>query len=166
MKPTDELERKLLGEEPEPIADVLSNPSQNPLHEAVLAVFPIHFNLEREVRETDRSGLFHLYVASLGEQGVRMVPTSELKRLLEKQKVSSFRECYDTGCQIELGKAAAASVAVQTAVTPIGDTCIVTSTAFDLKTETSIRTAKRKTPCQTKALGDALEAVALDLGGH
>ena len=135
----------------------------NPLRTEVLAVFPIHFNLEKEVSKSVRRGLFQLYVASLGEQGVRMVPPSELKRLLAKQKVNSFRECYDTNCQIELGKAMAASVALQTVVTPIGETCVVSSTAFDLKSETSIRTAKRKTPCKISDLGEALEGLALDL---
>lgn len=150
--------------QPAPIPVAAAPRETNPLKSAVLAVFPIRFEGRRRLSEVERHGLFELYVATLGEEGLRMVPPGEVKRLLAEQKVESFRACYDTGCQIELGKAMAASVAVQTSVLPLGDTCLVTSTAFDLETETSVRTAKRKTECATGAIGDALEAVAADLG--
>lgn len=143
---------------------VVAKAEANPLKNAVLAVFPIRFEGHRGLSEVERHGLFELYLATLGEGGLRMVPPGEIKRLLAEQKVESFRACYDTGCQIELGKAMAASVAVQTSVMPLGDNCLVTSTAFDLETETSVRTAKRRTACATGAIGDALEAVATDLG--
>jgi hypothetical protein len=92
-----------------------------------------------------------------------VVPREQLRQRLLEEKTSSYRACYDESCQIELGKAVAASKTLATQLLKVGSQCVVTANLFDLKTETSVRAAKVNTECLPQALLKALDEVSEQL---
>jgi hypothetical protein len=92
--------------------------------------------------------------------GYRVVPREQLRARLADEKSGSFKQCFDESCQIELGKALAAQKTLATQLLKVGTRCMVVSNMFDLKTETSEKSASAETDCSENQLIDALRAVA------
>lgn len=105
------------------------------------------------------------YLRTLLAEGraFKVVAGADLKRAMLDTKRASYQECYDEACQIEIGKAVSASKLVTTKVIGIGSKCIVTSTLFDLRTETTDRAEHQKGSCGEEALLATLEMVAVKL---
>jgi hypothetical protein len=58
-----------------------------------------------------------------------------LKRLVVEQKKESYRECYDSSCQIPLGQALAADSILRTKLTRVGSTYLLIAELVDLAKE-------------------------------
>jgi hypothetical protein len=93
----------------------------------------------------------------------RVIPRDQLRQRLMTEKTSSFKECFDQSCQIDLGKAVAAQKSLATKVLRVEATCAVTTTLFDLKTETTERAATVRAGCSAATLMDALDKIAAQL---
>src|SRR5688572_30402220 len=79
---------------------------------------------------------------------------------MKEAKKESYQECFDETCQIEIGKAVSASKLVATKIIEIGEQCIITSTMYDLRTETTDRADHVKGGCGEAMLALTLEQVA------
>ncbi len=100
----------------------------------------------------------------LAEGGAfKVVPQSGLRRAMVDAKRATYQECFDEACQIEIGKAVSASKLVTTKIIQVGAQCIVTSTLFDLRTETTDRAEHAKGDCTEESLALTLEKVAIRL---
>lgn len=95
----------------------------------------------------------------------RVVPRSEIRARLSEQKKESYKACYDEACQIEVGKELAAEKSLHTKIARFGNTCVVTSTLYDLARAASETAAHAKGPCGDGDLLKTLEDVAGQLSG-
>lgn len=96
-------------------------------------------------------------------QRFRLVPRDELRERLLAEKAESHRPCYAAACQIEIGKAVAAEVALAGRVVRVGDACHVNLHLYDLREETSRRAATARSDCDERSVLEALDAAAARL---
>jgi hypothetical protein len=127
------------------------------------------FDIEDEAKTLDSGTAAQLanYLAARVAEVLRyrVVPRDQLRNQLRDQKAEAYRPCFDESCQIELGKAVAAQKSLATRVMRIGDTCAMSSTIFDLKTETTERAATTKTACSDAELIAAVDGLVDQLKG-
>jgi hypothetical protein len=95
--------------------------------------------------------------------GVRIVPRAQLRERLLQAKKESYQACVDQECQIELGKALAAEKILAPKLIRLGETCVLTATLFDLRTETAETAASVKTKCGKDALLSGVDALVESL---
>lgn len=122
----------------------------------------------------DRAGLLSpreretldLYLATqvAGTGRFRVVPPQDVKARLVEEKRGSYRECYDTRCQIELGRALAAQKTVASMLLRVGQRCTLSVNLYDLKTETSEAAASVDLPCSADGVRTGIDDVARKLG--
>jgi hypothetical protein len=92
------------------------------------------------------------------ETGYRIVPRKQLRSELLAQKKASYRQCFDSACQIEIGKAVSASSTLVTKIIQIGRSCAVSGILFDLKSETAEKAATAKaSSCTPDGIMQALD---------
>jgi TolB-like protein len=132
----------------------------------VVAVFDVEDASHRTKAETLDQLTEYLTVQITRLAGLKVVPRNQLHAQMQAAKNETFKVCYDEACQIELGKAVAAQKSIATKLLNIEDRCAITSTLYDLKTETTERAASVDTDCSTKALLDAMKQVAQQLNGR
>jgi hypothetical protein len=129
----------------------------------LFAVFPISITLRRALEGPEVESLNTLFATELEERGLRLIPPANLRHKLLKAKAESYRACFDDSCQIEAGKELAAEAIIHVSISALGDECVASARAYDLRTETSVGSISVRTPCGAKQLGDALEQVAVNL---
>ena len=144
-------------------AAILLLVSQNVLAEGpIVAVF----DTDDQGSGLDRTLLTRLtdYLATrLTEGGYRIIPRSQVKQRLLEAKKESYKECYDQGCQIELGRELAAQKTLATTILKIGGSCQLTSVLYDLKKSTTELAASAEAPCDEKELLGAVKQIAAKL---
>ena len=79
---------------------------------------------------------------------------------------SSYKQCFDQTCQIELGKAISAQKSLAVKLLRVGGKCAITASLCDLATETTERGASTRTECSDEALMDGMDHVARQLAGE
>lgn len=124
---------------------------------AITAVFDVQ----------DPSGTFDKKILSqltdyltigLAEKGAyRVIPKQQLQQELLTRKKTSYGACFDEGCQIELGKAVAAEKLMAPKLLKFGNKCALSAAIFDLRSETTDRSASARTDCAIEALIDAAD---------
>jgi len=134
----------------------------------VLAEGPIVavFDTDDQGSGLDRTLLTRLtdYLATrLTEGGYRIIPRSQVKERLLHAKKETYKECYDQGCQIELGRELAAQKTLATTILKIGGACQLTSVLYDLKKSTTELAASAEAPCDEKSLLEAVKQIAAKL---
>jgi hypothetical protein len=82
----------------------------------------------------------------------QVVPREEIRKRLLEQKKSSYQECYDNECQIELGRELAAQKSLATQLMLIGKKCVLTSNLYDLKRAATEQGATADGGCTEEAL--------------
>jgi hypothetical protein len=97
------------------------------------------------------------------EAGYRVVPRQQLRERLMEEKKESYKVCYDEACQIELGKAISAQKSLATKIMRIGGKCAITASLYDLKTETTEKSASERTNCSEGDLMDGMDSIAKQL---
>lgn len=95
-----------------------------------------------------------------------IVPPDEIRRALMREKAASYRECYDTSCQIEIGKEIAANLTLSTTLSRIGSTCVLSMRLFDLRTAASVGAATARGVCSDDAFVQGIEKCVADLTGR
>lgn len=93
----------------------------------------------------------------------RVVPRDQLRARLVEEKAEGYKSCFDTSCQLELGKALAAEKSLATRLLRVGKTCAMTTTLYDLRTETAERAASVKTDCTEDGLLSGVDEVVEQL---
>ncbi|HOX44465.1 MAG TPA: PEGA domain-containing protein [Myxococcota bacterium] len=93
----------------------------------------------------------------LAGRGYRVVPRSQLRGRLTEEKKGSFKECYDQGCQIEIGKELAAQKSLSSQVLKIGSSCKVAVNLYDLRTAASDGAGSATGKCDEDGVVGALE---------
>jgi hypothetical protein len=96
--------------------------------------------------------------------GYRVVPREQVLAKLAEAKAASYRPCVDAACQIELGKALAAEKTLATKILRLGTFCTITTTLFDLRTETAEAAASVRASCAAGAVADAFDRLLGALG--
>lgn len=137
-------------------------PAQRP----VIAVFDIEDKSRAFGRELTDNLTDYLGARVTEEGRFRVVPRSELLAQLREGKASSYKDCFDERCQIELGKAVAASKVLMTKLIRVGEACAISATLFDLATEAAESAATVRTACAEQALMDGLEDLTGRLGSR
>jgi len=141
-------------------------PASRPGRRPIVAVVPLN----------DRAGLLApadretlgLYLATrvAGTGRYRVVPPEDVRARLVADKRESYRECYDTRCQIELGRALAAQKTVAALLLRVGERCTLSLNLYDLRTETSEAAASAEIPCSTDGVRAGIERVTRKLGAE
>jgi hypothetical protein len=127
------------------------------------------FNIEAKGVKLSADVLDRLtdYLGSLmATQGYRIVPRSELKKRLLEQKKASYNMCYDTSCQLDLGKELAAEKSLATQLISLGGTCKLTLTLYDLKKATSEYGGFESGGCDEKDIVGSLESAIQKMGSR
>jgi hypothetical protein len=120
----------------------------------VVALFPVRdMSQQFDARVLEQLTEFSSALV-LQQLGFRIVP-----RELVKAKAESFSACYEEACQIELGKALAASKSLSISLIRVGNRCAFNATIYDLKTEAAERAAATDTACDENALLDGVKNV-------
>jgi len=126
---------------------------------AYVAVFDIR-DKSKKLKPMEIDGLTEYLANKVAEGGLfHVVPRSEIKKRLQKQKKDSFRKCYDQSCQIEIGREIAAQKTLTVTIAPIGSSCVVTAALFDLKKAATDATASSRGKCSADDLVAQLEEV-------
>jgi hypothetical protein len=98
--------------------------------------------------------------ARLAERcGLRTVPRGQVRQRLLQRKTDSYKPCYDSVCQIALGKALAAQKVLSTRLLPAGRQCVLAASLYDLRTETTEAAATVPTSCSRNHLPQAIDAL-------
>ncbi len=134
-----------------------------PKSDEIAAVFHIR-DLSEDFEPKLIGQLSEFLSAQVGQHlGFKLVPRQAIKAQLIQAKAESLRACYDESCQIELGKAVAATKIVSTNLIRVGERCVFNATVYDLKTESADRSASAETPCEDGGLLDGVRAVVSQL---
>jgi hypothetical protein len=129
----------------------------------IIAIFPIQTE-GIELKKSDQTSLSSFLGAAIIEGGVfRRVPSGELQKALRTKRNESHKLCYDSKCQIELGRELAASKSLATRVSKIGGSCWLISELFDLKTQASDTSAMVDCSCSTSGMMKSIRKVAAKL---
>lgn len=137
---------------------------------SVLSGSPVVAVTEPDIREaglgtsTKESIRLVLEAGLLAHAGVTVVADSRLRAELRQRKRSSYEDCYDESCQIELGKAVAARMLLNSRIIrEPGPQCSLSLRLLDLQTETTKAAVfvQSHTECGPK-VGGALAAAAVD----
>jgi hypothetical protein len=100
----------------------------------------------------------------LAKRGAKTVDKSAQDEALRDQvkeiKNDSYKTCYDDSCQVELGKALAASHILRSQVTRFGSRCVLNAELFDLRREVTIAASSSRGDCEPEGFLRMSEEVA------
>ncbi|MCA9554594.1 MAG: SUMF1/EgtB/PvdO family nonheme iron enzyme [Myxococcales bacterium] len=131
----------------------------------VVAVFALEAK-GTTLGSADLDGLMDYVEASLAEsKRYQVIPRTELKAALNRQKAESYKACYDESCQIEIGKEVAAEKSLAGAVTRFGNSCLVTLKLYDLAKATQEAAGTAKGGCDAEGVLASLDAALGKLTG-
>lgn len=93
-----------------------------------------------------------------------------LRRMIKSKKRESYRHCYDTRCQIPLGKALAADTILRAQLTRVGSSYVINAELIDLAKEAATGAAQVTVAAEPRAgrldrLLMGVKAVAIQLTG-
>ncbi len=105
-----------------------------------------------------------IFVAERGLRTVdRSTQESTLKETIGQMKADSYKSCYDDNCQVELGKALAATHILRTKITRFGSRCVLNGELIDLKAEVATNAASSRGGCGAEGFLNMSEDVAVAL---
>jgi hypothetical protein len=129
----------------------------------VVAVFEV-VDSSKRLSKQDLLDLTEYLMALLtAKGGYSVVPSDTLKQSLTETKKESYKDCYDTTCQIALGKAVAAELVLTTKLLRVANECAITATLFDVRKEATVKAATLDTTCEMKGLLAALREIVKQL---
>ena len=100
----------------------------------ILAVFDIEIRLAK-VSPTVRSTLAdYLAVQATASGRYQAVPRAQVRRRLRKSRHESYKRCYSTKCQIEIGRQLAATHALNTQIVGMRNKCLLLASIYNLRT--------------------------------
>ncbi len=129
----------------------------------VLAIFDVQDASRKLSQDTLVQLTTYLSTLLLQNGKFSVVPRDQVRARLLNEKKGSYRQCLDESCQIELGKALSAESTLSTTLIKVGTKCVVTSTLFQLRTETASEGATVETGCAIEELLAAMKQIAKQL---
>src|SRR5262249_55727435 len=96
-------------------------------------------------------------------RGFSIVPRGEIRERLTSAKAESYRACYDDACQIELGKALAASKVVATRGRRVAAQRVLAGYLFDWAREATDATATARCECSEDGVLAGIEEAVKQL---
>ena len=150
---------------PEPAGSRRNTPPSPPEKKQILAVFEIQARGVRFPRGL--LSIFSEYLATrISESGAYdVVPNSQVKKLLVEKKKSSYQQCYDQKCQIEIGRELAACKSLATKILRIGKKCVVTGNLFDLRKSVAEKGVSAEGGCTEAEIMRSLKVITHKLTG-
>ena len=123
------------------------------------------FDLVSKNTQLNRSTLENLndYLSTLIAREYRIIPRDDIKKTLNRQKANSYKECYSTECQIDIGKELAANMSLSSKISRIGKRCVITLKLYDLRTAASAGAAAARGGCQEDEVLESLERAVATL---
>ncbi len=103
---------------------------------------------------------------TIATKGIRTIDRGAIDGQIKEMKGQSYEACYDDQCQIELGKALAASHILRTQVTRFGRVCVLNGELIDLRAEVTVGAASAKGNCTDEGFLTMIDRVAQDLVGR
>ncbi|MBN2494246.1 MAG: hypothetical protein JXR96_06625 [Deltaproteobacteria bacterium] len=94
---------------------------------------------------------------------IQVIPRDEIRKRLVQAKADSHKECYDTNCQIELGRELAAQYSISSKIGKVGNKCLLSAQVYDLRKAAMVKGTTQKTDCNPDNLIAAVETIARDL---
>jgi len=88
-----------------------------------------------------------------------VVPRDDIKARLSQQQTTSYKECYDQACQVELGRELAAQKSLSSTVAKLGSKCVVSAMLYDLKKAVAEQSGTAKGGCTEDGIVDSMEAM-------
>ena len=129
-----------------------------------VAVFPIQLVEVPELDDVNTDKFLDLLEAVVIAQNYPTVPRSDIKAAIAETSADSFKQCYDESCQIELGKAVAASKALYSSFARFGRRCRLIIKLYDLQTALAEASSSQTATCDEEGLAQAIEAAQSELG--
>ncbi|MCK6550351.1 hypothetical protein L6R52_31230 [Myxococcota bacterium] len=103
----------------------------------------------------------------IAQHGLRTIDRSAQEKALREQikamKSESYKSCYADECQVELGKALAASHILRTRITRFGSRCVLNGELIDLKAEVTTAASSSQGTCEAEGFLVMGEDVAKNL---
>ena len=103
----------------------------------------------------------------VAERGIRTIDRSAqdeaFKEAIGSMKAESYKSCYDDSCQIELGKALAATHILRTKITRFGSRCVLNGELIDLRKEVAVAAASSRGDCGAEGFLGMSEDVAVTI---
>jgi hypothetical protein len=103
----------------------------------------------------------------VAQRGVRTVDRGAQEKMIGEQisamKKESYKTCYDDSCQVELGKALAASHILRSRITRFGKRCVLNAELIDLKSEVTMAASSSQGDCEAEGFLTMSENVATNL---
>lgn len=103
---------------------------------------------------------------TIATNGIRTIDRGAIEGQIKEMKGKSYEACYDDQCQIELGKALAATHILRSQVTRFGSVCVLNGELIDLRAEVTIGAASAKGNCTDEGFLTMIDRVAQDLVGR
>jgi hypothetical protein len=128
----------------------LSSTAQAKKRPPIVAVFDIEAASVNPETLKSLAARINTRVAASGRY--QIVPPSEIRRALRKEKIDSYKECYDDACQIELGKELAAEQIISTRISSIAGACQVSMNLYDLRASVSVGAGLSDASCEDAGL--------------
>ena len=104
----------------------------------------------------------------MAQRGVKTIDKSAQEAAMtdavHSMKHSSYKACYDASCQIELGKALAASHILRSQITRFGSSCVLNAELFDLKQEVTVGASSANGDCEPEGFLKMCQSVVQNLG--
>lgn len=144
---------------------MIARPVQAQPNETVVAVFDLEDRSDAIKPKTMKALSLNLRGLVAASKGYELVPESALRDALLGEKKESYKQCYSESCQIEIGKALAASKVVTGYITSIGGDCTINLFVVDLKKETTETAGSADSKCSEKELMEGLRAAFKGLPG-
>ncbi len=93
----------------------------------------------------------------------RVVPRAQLRARLRQEKRASYRSCFESACQVAIGRELAAQKSLALTISKIGSRCQVSAVLYDLKSAASERAANASGACSEDGYLTALRQVIGEL---
>lgn len=130
-----------------------------------LLVFPIS-TVGMTLSSPELSAVREILSVNLARGGrFSIMAESDIRKRLSEQKVTSWDDCFDDLCRIELGAAIHADVGVVSKILKVSDECSLSVTMYDFRTELTIDASTVDFDCSVKGLKAAVISVAATLRG-
>lgn len=123
-------------------------------------------NVESQTNRLDKQLLVNVgsqLRIAIATSGVRTVDRGALDEQIREMKGDSYGACYDDKCQIELGKALAASHILRTQVTRFGRVCVLNGELIELRAEVTVGAASSRGDCTDEGFLAMIDEVAKKL---
>ena len=103
----------------------------------------------------------------MAQKGFSTIDSGTQRRAIAERiaeiKQESYEACFDNSCQIDLGKALAASHIFRTQITRFGKKCVLNAEMIDLKAEVTVTAASARGPCKPEGFLNMSERVTNDI---